>query len=117
MTITARIHALVQAGASVAEAVEQIVPGADVAFWTRRLANYRPGPAPRRRRQRRRLRRRVVGKRTFRASQALARPGYFEQESTRGRSLAELVDRANKKKSASGPVTAEDAPAKPQEGV
>lgn len=108
MTITARLYALVQAGATVAEAVEQIVPDADVAFWERRLANY-DNPRKRKRRRSRRRRRRA-GKRTFQASQVLSRPGYFEQETARGRSLAELADRANKKRSASGPATAEDAP-------
>ncbi len=93
MTIIAKLHAEVNSGKTLAEAIEQIIPGADLAYWQKRLANYDPNAKPAKRKRSSSRSRKAT--RNFRASTVLARMTITETEQRIGNAMAEQVNRVN----------------------
>lgn len=92
MTILTQLHEAVNSdGLTVSEAIDKIIPGADVAYWQRRLANYNPGEKTKKRKPRRRSG--GKNRRTFRASQVLS--GAELQTYDRHTATSELIARVN----------------------
>ena len=84
MSIISELHAKVNSGMNLTAAIDQIVPGADPAYWQRRLANYDPAAKSNRRTARRKAGSSRRKKSTFAASQVLV-----------GLAMVETVERVN----------------------
>lgn len=100
----AELHKMVKQGMTLEAAVEQLWPGADPAYWRRRLARYEPQAEPpaRPKRKRRRAPARRVNKRTFKASAVLGSMSISakeQQDRRTAKGTGEAVDRANEGRS------------------
>ncbi len=93
MSIIAQLHQAINNGKTLAEAIDTIVPGADLAYWQKRLANYDPNAKPAKRKRSRSRSRKAT--RNFRASAVLARMTVTETEQRIGNAMAEQVTRVN----------------------
>ena len=94
MSILADLYQAVNTGQTLQQAIDAIIPGADLKFWERKLANYDPNaPRPKPHRSRRSSRK-ASSKRTFRADSVLAL-STTQQAEVRARATTELVERVN----------------------
>ena len=93
MSSISKIYELVnQDGLTIEQAIEQVVPGADVAQWENILKRYTPHKKPSKKSSSRRTHRST---KTWRASSVLSRPNALAQQDSRAQATAELVTRAN----------------------
>lgn len=96
MSIVAELYTLVNVEKiPLAQAVEQIVPGADLAYWQKRLATYNPNACPSKRRKKQTRNTRRIQRTTFRADAVLARSSYASQQSGQNQASSQLVERVN----------------------
>ncbi|MCG3208595.1 MAG: hypothetical protein FOGNACKC_02206 [Anaerolineae bacterium] len=82
--ILAQIRSLINSGRTLAQAIETIVPGADVAYWQRQLNRPAAAKKPKRKHSKRSSSRKPS-----------KRFNYAAQVTARGQAMAELVERAN----------------------
>lgn len=89
MSILSRLRQLISTGNTLQQAVDIVVPGADVAFWEAAVNRSPEESKPKRRSTRRAPARRRPGRTTLPATSATA------QATERGRATVELVGRVN----------------------
>jgi hypothetical protein len=94
--ILTQILDLINTGQSVAQAVETVIPGADVATWERHIARAQTTPAPAKPQKKQQNRRRSSGsKKSFAASSVLALSGAERQGRKQAEATVELIERKN----------------------
>lgn len=92
--ILTQILDLINVGQPLAQAVETVIPGADVATWERHIARAQTAPTKPQKKQQNR-RRSSGSRKTFAASSVLALSGFERQGRKQAEATVELIERKN----------------------